>query len=79
MILIILNDHSGKLVIAHFSLKELKKSFPTVMILLTLNDHSGKLVNFQYRLKQEKKLFPTVPLIFDVSNEFTGKVVSFQK
>ena len=48
LILEILNDHSGKLVIAQLRLKAMKKLFfASHEILEVLNDHVGKLVNAQ--------------------------------
>jgi len=47
VILLVSNDHSGKLVNCQLELKEAKKLFPTVVILLVSNDQLGKLVNFQ--------------------------------
>jgi hypothetical protein len=48
----VLNDHSGKLVIAQLELKALKKESHTVVNHVeSLNDHPGKLVNCQLLLK----------------------------
>ena len=54
--LLVLNDHDGKLVNTQFWLKLAKKLLPTVVNqLANLNDHSGKLVIAQLLLKYEKK------------------------
>lgn len=74
----VLNEFSGKLVNAHAALKFQKKLFPTFVILLISKDQVGKLVSAQSLLKLAKNRIHTVHDIFEVLNEFSGKLVNFQ-
>ena len=76
--LLVSNDHSGKLVIAHWELKKEKKSEPTDLIFSVLNDHSGKLVIAHWELKLEKKLYHTVVNQLANLNDHDGKLVGKQ-
>ena len=71
-------DQVGKLVNIQLELNALKKLCPTINNhVQSLNDQLGKLVNCHAWLKEVKKLSQTV-VIYDISNEFFGKLIRFQ-